>query len=616
MTSETESTKEIQSCDNREGKGVWDDSNPFVENQKKYGRKTFITEKIAKYCANEIVCRIYLNNIGFSYIAYIGRIIVDSDNVGDPNSKTQELNEYINETLNAEDIKNYFEDKCQDIEKKIKELDCHKIIIFIEIGDDTIDSFNNLASEYNNNKEEINLHIKNLFKILNELHNNNFVHADLKPENFLYAERNGKRTILLNDFDTSFIIKPENTYGYNHSYASPPYTAPELLGMFNKKISYKTDIFMVGLICYQLLNENKLPRQIREAFLKLNDMNGRHQDYGYKDFVDALKDLFKNINNKEDNFNKPENGEKNYVKAVMRAISINPNDRPNAEQVLKILDGKENFSVPLLFFSLLIVVIFVSLLLLKRINYTDNISINRNGKTEIPVTETINSSMVNTEIATTLETTTISQPTISTSSNTEIKHDTTTPNHSSTTNVASTRDEDEQENTTDDENDNSSTQTTETVVNTSEPTEAELSFDYVLKEIDGGDYFDSVSGIMITGFSGELPETLYIPDKIDGEKVIAIGNDVFSGCNIKSLVIPDTVYEIGDAAFRSCHYLSDIYLGKNVIIIGKRAFYNSQFQGSGTPTITITNFTHNDEEAFHGEQWDGRNHDYNFVYKY
>lgn len=621
--------------DEREGKGIWDDTDPIVNLGKRYGKKIFYTKQIAKFCANEIICRTYLKIIGFRYIADTKDIEVYSEKDEKEAAKTTELTNYLKNLTDENDIKNNFDDIRDNLENTIKELQCEKIIIYIEIGDDIKNNFNIIAENYENNKDEINSHIKEVFEMLKALHNLNFLHLDIKPGNFLYAKRDGKTSILFNDFDTSFILNPKSMSCYTDSYGSPPYSAPEMLGCFygdfEKKVDYKTDIFMAGLICYQLLNDNMLPQKIQEYKGKLDD-TVNNIDYDTKDLVEDLKDHYTCISQKEENISPPQHGDKQYVNAVMEALSINPDDRPTVEEILHILDPNKSSPNKLkVLFKCLIATIglFMGLLLVTLVlndNFKRNDNTDNTSTESIAVTSTANT-----------ETTTITQTVVSTYTGTETQ-DTVTTLTSPTTIVSSKITDIKHENTTNEENKNETDTKSATVEDSSivtakneteptsdhttymtestETTVTEPVFEYVQAIVEGGDYFDDVSGIMITGFNGNLPDDFSIPDQINGENVVAIGDDAFSGCDIKSLVVPDTVFKIGARAFRSCPYLSDIYLGKNVIIIGEQAFFNSQFEGNEIQKITITNPTHDIEEKFHGKQWDGRENDYKLIFKY
>lgn len=77
--------------------------------------------------------------------------------------------------------------------------------------------------------------------------------------------------------------------------------------------------------------------------------------------------------------------------------------------------------------------------------------------------------------------------------------------------------------------------------------------------------------LMLTKYMGS-DEDVTIPDSYNNYKVTAIGTSVFSGTEIKSIVIPDTVKEIKDYAFYNCKNLTSITLSKNLEILGTNVF--------------------------------------------
>lgn len=95
------------------------------------------------------------------------------------------------------------------------------------------------------------------------------------------------------------------------------------------------------------------------------------------------------------------------------------------------------------------------------------------------------------------------------------------------------------------------------------PLEFESSFDYTDAE-DG-------TGVVITGYTGE--ETSFeIPEKIDGETVVGIGEDAFTDTEIEEIGMPAGVKFIGDRAFYQCENLSFIGLPEGLETIGWAAF--------------------------------------------
>ena len=82
------------------------------------------------------------------------------------------------------------------------------------------------------------------------IHSKNIIHRDIKPENFLISDFNGKPRIKLIDFGFSVLLKNPNEKFYD-SVGSLPYISPEMI--LNKGYDYKTDIFSVGVVLYNII---------------------------------------------------------------------------------------------------------------------------------------------------------------------------------------------------------------------------------------------------------------------------------------------------------------------------------------------------------------------------
>jgi hypothetical protein len=80
--------------------------------------------------------------------------------------------------------------------------------------------------------------------------------------------------------------------------------------------------------------------------------------------------------------------------------------------------------------------------------------------------------------------------------------------------------------------------------------------------------------ITIVKYTGNDKE-LVIPSEIDNLPVLHIGKNAFERCKSLTVVtFPENLESIQDFAFRYCIYMHTIRLPKNLIYIGKEAFYS------------------------------------------
>ncbi|MDR0917774.1 MAG: leucine-rich repeat domain-containing protein, partial [Oscillospiraceae bacterium] len=93
--------------------------------------------------------------------------------------------------------------------------------------------------------------------------------------------------------------------------------------------------------------------------------------------------------------------------------------------------------------------------------------------------------------------------------------------------------------------------------------------------ITSGDYILSVNNKDLTaeikGYIEEETE-ITIPAKLDKYTIISIGEDAFSGSDLTSVIIPDSVTSIGDSAFYFSYYLTSVTIPNSVTSIGNSAF--------------------------------------------
>lgn len=89
----------------------------------------------------------------------------------------------------------------------------------------------------------------------------------------------------------------------------------------------------------------------------------------------------------------------------------------------------------------------------------------------------------------------------------------------------------------------------------------------------------------VTGIGSCLDDVLIIPDSYNGKAVTGIAPDAFKGCTqIQTLIIPDSVIEIGDSAFEDCINLQSIQLPDSLQNIGMLAFSNCSIQSLQIPS--------------------------------
>ena len=102
-------------------------------------------------------------------------------------------------------------------------------------------------------KESAELVIREMAQALSWVHENQLMHLDVKPENFLVERTKNVFTVKLTDFD---LARAADDHGPRHQMGTPAFMAPE---QFLDRLSFQaSDVFAFGLIAYQLLT-GKIP---------------------------------------------------------------------------------------------------------------------------------------------------------------------------------------------------------------------------------------------------------------------------------------------------------------------------------------------------------------------
>ena len=88
-------------------------------------------------------------------------------------------------------------------------------------------------------------------------------------------------------------------------------------------------------------------------------------------------------------------------------------------------------------------------------------------------------------------------------------------------------------------------------------------------------------GVKITGYSGNA-DTLVIPEKINGQPVVAIAKGAFRNKTFETLILPKTLLKVEDGAFVCCSSLDTLYFPNGIY-----EMYNEAFDAE-----TYKNFKH------------------------
>ena len=149
--------------------------------------------------------------------------------------------------------------KFYDFEESVSKL---YIIMELAEGESLFEWINNNFTNNKNNENsqiidesQIYIIIKQLLLAIHYLHNHNICHRDIKPQNILLKKKNDINNIKLIDFGLS--VKNFENIGENKICGTWAYMSPEML--FNHKYYKPIDLWAVGIIMYQLLNNGEHP---------------------------------------------------------------------------------------------------------------------------------------------------------------------------------------------------------------------------------------------------------------------------------------------------------------------------------------------------------------------
>lgn len=111
--------------------------------------------------------------------------------------------------------------------------------------------------------------------------------------------------------------------------------------------------------------------------------------------------------------------------------------------------------------------------------------------------------------------------------------------------------------------------------------------------VDGLKYTTENGYGMITGYTDELPENVMIPEQVGGKDVVRIDSEAFANCKkLRSVIMPDTVKEIGFACFRDCVNLEEITFPTEIADFGQYAIQGTKWladRQANNPLVTASN---------------------------
>ena len=219
-----------------------------------------------------------------------------------------------------------------EILKKISLLNTPNIIRLISYGEEEIKVDNDSEPEnkqYIKNNKEINeqkaiYFFKEIIKAVQQCHNNDICHRDLKLENILLDENN---LPVLCDFWYSALIEGvDGQIKFTEFIGTKNYIPPEIIEG-NSYDGKKSDIFSLGVILFALL------------FCKFGFRTATPSKNIYKYIVKKRYDKYWEEIEKVIRNNKVESISPKLKELYVKMISYNPNERPSIETVIECINN-------------------------------------------------------------------------------------------------------------------------------------------------------------------------------------------------------------------------------------------------------------------------------------
>jgi|688.fasta_scaffold02005_31 serine/threonine protein kinase len=100
----------------------------------------------------------------------------------------------------------------------------------------------------------IQVYVREMAKCIKQCHDNNVVHLDIKPENFIVKSENPLKLVLI-DFGFSEVLETSTGELFSRKTGTEHYCAPEI---HRRLFSKKSDVYSLGVICYMLFTNSLL----------------------------------------------------------------------------------------------------------------------------------------------------------------------------------------------------------------------------------------------------------------------------------------------------------------------------------------------------------------------
>lgn len=164
------------------------------------------------------------------------------------------------------------------------------------------------------------------------MHDEGYIHGDIKPANILYKRNNSSISAYITDYDFSCKIDSESQY-LDQVYGTIYYTAPEI--WINKDIltqsALQADVFALGLTFLLLINippadgkKTIWSKIIDDYFNQENDPDLFEK--GCRLFQEKIAESMELLQSKE---------EKEYINILSKMVDFDPNNRPSISECIK-----------------------------------------------------------------------------------------------------------------------------------------------------------------------------------------------------------------------------------------------------------------------------------------